>query len=432
MNLPVQQLQQALEQLEPAAKPLQICIAFSGGLDSRVLLEAAWQLQQQNPNDLQLRALHINHQLSDQADAWADFCRRCCEQKQLPLTIHPVQPNDYPGSSLEARARQARYQVFAEQLQEGEYLLQAHHRKDQAETLLLRLLRAAGTLGLSSIPRQRPLGRGQLLRPFLHLSREDLELAAHEQQLQWVEDDSNQSNRFDRNFIRLQVLPLLQERFPACEENLAEVARLATQSNQLNRDLAELDRQHLQPSTSAALPVQALLQLPKYRQINLLRHWLLDRGLTPPGKHLWAELQKLLQARQDAQPQLSWGDSQARIQARRHQDQLFIQPEKAFAPLPANWQLDWDNRSPLETPCGCFDFQLRQQASDNLPKTLRVTARQGGEKIRLPRRGSRDVKRLLQESGLPPWQRQQLPFIWQGEELIAVGSLLIAEGWEAL
>lgn len=432
MNPLVQQLQQALVPYQPAAGPLEICIAFSGGLDSRVLLELAWQLQQQTPEQYQLRALHINHQLSPNADHWADFCQQTCEARALPFSQFQVDTRNYPGASLEARARKARYQVFSEHLGPGELLLQAHHQKDQAETLLLRLLRGAGTQGLASIPACRPLGQGQLVRPLLNTPREELEAFARSNQLQWVEDDSNQQDHFDRNYLRLNILPLLAKRFPAAEQNLALSAQLAGEAQQLHQDLAELDLVKTLSTSNDCLSIPALLELPNYRRSNLLRVWLHQRQLPLPGLHHWQQLNHLCQARQDAQPLVEWGESNHRIQARRFQNRLYIEAASHFQPLPENWQTTWNNQSPLTTPCGPIKLQLRNTQTGETPQQLTITTRQGGEKMRLLNRGTRDIKRLLQERNLPPWQRQQLPFIWHQGQLIAVGDQLIAEGWEGL
>lgn len=407
----------------------QLCVAFSGGLDSRVLLELARQLQHQQPT-LQLRALHIHHQLSPHADQWADFCQQVCDAGDIPLHIQRVNPNDWQGASLEDRARKARYSVFEQQLQPDELLLQAHHQDDQAETLLLRLLRGAGTLGLSSIPKQRPLGQGLLLRPLLDIPRAELLAFATTEKLQWIEDESNQQTHFDRNFLRLQILPLLQQRFPAVSQNLARVTQHATESQQLNRELAELD---LQPchKTETSLTIPPLMALSSHRRFNLLRHWLLLRGLTLPGHTLWEQLDKLCLARKDANPLVSWGESTQRIEARRFQQRLFIAPAENFQPLPADWQQDWDGKTPIQTPSGWINFRLVANSSQQKQAlTFTLRARQGGETLRQKNRGQRDVKRLLQELHLPPWERQRLVFIWRQDELIAVGSQLLAADWK--
>src|SRR5690554_3171146 len=224
-------------QLTLPANTSKVCIALSGGLDSRVLFELARQLAEHQPN-IQLRALHIHHQLSQFADDWAAFSQVICNTAQVPLSIHQVNTNNFATASLEDRARRARYQVFEQELQTNEVLLQGHHQDDQVETLLLRLLRGAGTLGLASIPLQRPLGKGLILRPLLNTPRTELLKFAQAADLKWVEDDSNFEVDFDRNYLRLEILPLLQKRFANTNPNLARVTQLAAESQQLNQDLA--------------------------------------------------------------------------------------------------------------------------------------------------------------------------------------------------
>ena len=201
-----------------------ICVALSGGLDSRVLFELARQLQIIQPK-IELRAIHIHHQLSKFADDWVDFSQQICAAAQVPISVHHVDPQSWPNASLEDRARRARYQVFAPQLQAGAVLLHGHHQDDQVETLLLRLLRGAGTLGLASIPQQRPLGLGLILRPLINTPRAKLYAFAQAEKLDWVEDDSNFEVDFDRNFLRLEILPLLQKRFVNTNQNLARVTQ---------------------------------------------------------------------------------------------------------------------------------------------------------------------------------------------------------------
>ncbi|WP_416885068.1 tRNA lysidine(34) synthetase TilS [Marinospirillum sp.] len=424
-----QQLRHQLDPLLAKTNPPRLCLALSGGLDSRVLLALLLEAYPASESRPQLRALHIHHGLSPHADHWADFCVDLCRQAGLPCEVVKVDPATEDGASLEARARTARYRVFTAQLQQDEYLLQAHHRQDQAETLLLRLLRGAGTQGLRAIPQQRPLGAGQLLRPLLHSPRSQLKDYAQQTGLDWVEDESNQQDHFDRNFIRLHVLPLLNQRFAHAEANLALSAQLAAHSHSLQDDLAALDLAQTCPAphqpAQGRFSLSTLMQLRPIRRINLLRYWLTQQGHPHPSHHQWAQLDQLLHARQDAQPLVSWGQ----IQARRFGDQLFIQPAAHFAPLPADWQLQWHNGTPLVTPCGTWTLTL-SHLQGKTPTHFDLRARQGGESLRLAQRGRRDLKRLLQESGLPPWQRQQLPLIWHQDELIAVGDLLVAEGWE--
>lgn len=420
-------------QLALPANTSKICVALSGGLDSSVLFELARQLVKQQPN-IQLRALHIHHQLSKFADDWAAFSQIICEKAQVPLSVHQVDTKSFATASLEDRARRARYQVFEQELQAGEVLLQGHHQDDQVETLLLRLLRGAGTLGLASIPMQRPLGKGLILRPLLNTPRSELFTFAQAAQLKWVEDDSNFEVDFDRNYLRLAILPLLQKRFPNTNANLARVTQLATDSQQLNQDLAQLDLAHCL-LTEHSLNLKNFLKLADYRQVNLLRYWLRTRNLTLPGHKIWQELTKLYSAGEDTQPIICWDKGVAQVEARRFQNQLFIAPSQYFQPLTKDWQASWDGKSPFNTPVGEKTFQLVNQQTSN-PKThsnsFTLQARQGGETLRQAKRGQRDVKRLLQELQLPPWQRNQLIFIWQNKTLVAVDKYLVAEDWQII
>lgn len=418
----------------------QICVALSGGLDSRVLFELARQAQQQQqqPN-LALRAIHIHHQLSKYADDWAAFSQQICAAAKVPISVYKVDPQSFASASLEDRARRARYAVFEQELQAGEVLLQGHHQDDQVETLLLRLLRGAGTLGLASIPLQRPLGKGLIVRPLLNTPKSELLAFAQAAKLQWVEDDSNFEVDFDRNYLRLKVLPLLQQRFANTNQNLAKVTQLAATSQQLNQDLAQLDLATCQLSEHS-LNLAIFLELADYRQINLLRYWLLARGLTLPGHQIWQALTKLYTARTDSQPLVSWDKGKQQVEARRFQQQLFIAPSDYFQPLPKNWQASWDGITPINTPVGELDFQLTQLLAANEIQAAHKTqtfsfslqSRQGGERLRTAERGQRDVKRLLQELQLPPWQRNQLVFIWYEQQLVAVDKYLVKDGWQII
>lgn len=405
-------------------------MAFSGGLDSRVLFELARQAQQQQPN-LVLRAIHIHHQLSPFADDWAAFAQQVCETAKVPISIYKVDPQSLSNASLEDRARRARYAVFEQELQTNEVLLQGHHQNDQVETLLLRLLRGAGTLGLASIPLQRPLGKGLILRPLLKTAKSELLAFAQAAQLEWVEDNSNFEIDFDRNYLRLKVLPLLQERFPNTNQNLARVTQLAATSQQLNQDLAQIDLATCQ-RTKHSLNLESFLKLAAYRQVNLLRYWLSIRCLTLPNHKIWHELTKLYHASTDSQPLVSWDKGEQQVEARRFQQQLFIAPSHYFQPLPKTWQTTWDGISPISTPVGSINFQLTHLLAANKTQAFTLQSRQGGEALRLAQRGQRDVKRLLQELQLPPWQRNQLVFIWQQDQLVAVDQYLVAEGWRII
>lgn len=265
-------------------------IAFSGGLDSSVLLHllADWARHEDLPP---LSAIHVHHGLQPAADAWPEYCAQFCARLDIPLEVVRVQVA--PGASLEQAARRVRYAAFAERLGSGEVLLGAQHRDDQAETLLLRLLRGAGVRGLAAMPASRPLGQGSLVRPLIDCSRAELQAYAQSHGLAWVEDPSNADERFSRNFLRRQVMPLLAERWPQMTASLARSASHLSEAQQLLDELAEMDL--LAARGVCALPwlplpsldLSAVTALSDARQRNLLRHWLAPLTRLPDSDH-WA------------------------------------------------------------------------------------------------------------------------------------------------
>ncbi|GIZ11356.1 tRNA lysidine(34) synthetase TilS [Pseudomonas sp. NCCP-436] len=403
--------------LQPWLRAPAWCIAYSGGLDSTVLLHllASWARQEKLPP---LRALHVQHGLQAAAQAWPAHCARFCQQLGVSLEVLEVSVEE--GASLEQAARRARYAAFARHLQNGELLICAQHRDDQAETLLFRLLRGAGVRGLSGMPARRTLGRGQLLRPLLDSSRAELMAYARQHGLSWVEDPSNADERFSRNFLRRQVLPLLQQRWPQASTTLARSAGHCAEAQQLLGELAELDLAVARGSSSLpwlslpSLQLSAVAALGEARQRNLLRHWLADLTRMPDSEH-WAGWQNLRDARIDAEPVWQLEDGQLH----RSDDRL--------------WWLsgDWlDMPAPLRLPW------IPSGGSSLLPGNGRVWLlgelpagrwqlryRSGGESMQLAGRGRRELKRLLNEWRVPAFVRGRLPLLFDGEELVAVANL---------
>lgn len=402
-----------------------IWVAYSGGLDSRALLQLAVEAGLNREG--RLRAVHIHHGLHAQADAWAWQCQAVCASLGVALQVYRVSIES--GSSLENQARIARYQVFESLLVDGDLLLQGHHADDQAETLLLRLMRGSGVRGLASIPKTRALGRGRLIRPLLDCSRRQLECYAAERQLRWVDDPSNLDTVHDRNYLRARVLPLLKQRWPAAVSLLALSARNSADAQRLCEELAVIDLQRCQ-QLDAGLSIESLARLSNHRRANLLRYWLQALAGTLPDaallQRLWAEVAN---ARIDAQPQMRLGA----MWLRRFEDGLYLLPEQPQIDSGRVW--DWllvpGGVSELQLPGGRLRAEPRVGDGLALPDSgvLRVRLRQGGERIQLSgREGSRSLKKLLQQSRIAPWQRQQLPLIYAGAQLLAVADLWLAEG----
>ncbi|MEO9333080.1 tRNA lysidine(34) synthetase TilS [Ectopseudomonas guguanensis] len=400
-------------------------IAFSGGLDSSVLLHllAAWARREELPT---LSAIHIHHGLQSAADAWPEHCAKLCARLGIPLDIVRVQVA--PGASLEQAARRARYAAFAERLGSGEVLLGAQHRDDQAETLLFRLLRGAGVRGLAAMPASRSLGRGTLLRPLLGCSRAELQAYAQNHGLAWVEDPSNVDERFSRNFLRRQVMPLLAERWPQVTASLARSAGHLSEAQQLLEELAEMDL--LAARGICALPwlplpsldVSAVAALSDARQRNLLRHWLAPLSRMPDSDH-WAGWYDLRDAAVDATPIWKLADGELH----RADGRLWWLSGEWLRPP-----------QPLDLPCGVLDEPAELPGNGHvhlqgeLPRGhWHLRYRVGGESLQVPGRGRRDLKRMLNEMRVPPFVRSRLPLLFDGDELMAVANLTQAPGMEA-
>ncbi|MGL4318796.1 MAG: tRNA lysidine(34) synthetase TilS [Pseudomonas sp.] len=408
--------QQLLEVLCPWRSAPAWRIALSGGLDSTVLLHLLVRLSRRQALP-PLSAMHIHHGLQAAADAWPQHCSQLCAELGVPLQVEHVQVDS--GASLERAAREARYAAFARQLGEGELLLTGQHRDDQAETLLLRLLRGAGVRGLAGMPVQRALGRGRLLRPLLKVSRAELEAYAREHALRWVEDPSNSDTRLARNFLRSEVLPGLAPHWPQAALNLARSAGHLREAQEL---LDELARQDLAAAGAASdftwlglssLELAPLLSLSDARQRNALRHWLAAFTTLPDSEH-WAGWRDLRDAAVDAAP--LWRLASGEL---RRADGRLWWLSGAWLQAPAQPPAGFDPAGTLALPgngqlccVGCAPSG-----------PLQVRYRQGGEVLAVPGRGHRDLKRLLNECGIPAFVRSRLPLLYRGNELLAVANL---------
>lgn len=398
-------------------------IAFSGGLDSHVLLHLCAALQVQYPY-WQFRAIHIDHGLQAESPDWAAHCGTVCGLLAMPLVQVALHLQIPPGASLEAEARQARYDAFAQHLQTDEMLLTAHHQDDQAETLLLHLLRGSGVDGLAAMPAVRAFAQGWLGRPLLGCSREDLAAYAHQHALHYLQDPSNADSRFDRNFLRHQVMPVLRQRWPAVARTFARAARLQGESRQLLHDCVQEKLPYYQGSCSGTLAISQLRTASLALQAALLRSWLANAGfLLPSAKKLERVLHDVLLASADAMPCVCW----AGCEIRRYRDDLYAMRPLAAHDAAQVWY--WDAHQTLVLPTLGITL-IPEMLGAWLPLArdaggVTVRFRQGGETMELPYRGgSHALKHLLQEAGIPPWQRERLPLIYVGERLVNVVGVL--------
>jgi tRNA(Ile)-lysidine synthase len=414
-----------------------LLVGLSGGVDSVVLLDALHRIAR--TLGFHLSALHVNHQLSPNAGRWSAFCRDWCRARGIPFRA--VKVRVLRGNSVEAAARAARYAAFAGAA--ADYVVLAHHQDDQAETVLLQLLRGAGVKGLAAMPLLRAEGRGPrvegkttrhstldtrhaapaILRPLLDVTRSEIEAYARKRKLKWIEDESNQDIYFQRNYLRHEVLPVVARRFPAYRATLARAAQHLAEAARTLDEVAAADGAEW--IASGSLAVDALRRLPAARARNLLRYFLAGHGLTMPGAvRLEEALRQALDAKQDARVLVELGD----FTLRRHAGNLHL-VRSGSAP-PAHYEKHWrgEKAIALRELGGVLSLAPARGSGISLarlgarPVTIRV--RQGGERLQPDcRRPRRSLKNLLQEARLPPWQRERLPLLYCGEHLVWVAGI---------
>ncbi|MCK8516395.1 tRNA lysidine(34) synthetase TilS [Methylonatrum kenyense] len=391
-------------------------VAFSGGCDSLVLLHLMRALRPRLSATLQ--AAHVNHGLHPDASRWAAHCRAVCNAWDIPLISHTL--NLDPGSNLEARAREARYAALAADLDRETVLLTAHHADDQAETVLLRVLRGSGVSGLGGIRRQRGLGEGRLARPLLDWRRGELQHYAGIHCPHWLDDPANQDLMRDRNFLRHRIMPPLRERWTAVERGLVQLADDAAETDQLLAELARLDGL----KGAASMPLERIQSLPEHRARNLLRHWIRDQGLPLPGRRrLVSGLQALCSAATDRAPELVWPGGRIR----RHRHQLYLDRGGPPPAVPDVVKLAGAEERQLS--CGRLRWQAGGFLAADVLDTGDVQLRFGALHTRLVPLGrpAKRLGRLLQEAGVPPWQRHAWPVLRTPEVVLAVPGICVCE-----
>jgi tRNA(Ile)-lysidine synthase len=400
-------------------KPL-LLVGFSGGIDSVVLLHALIQLQRSHENTLQafsLHAMHVHHGLSAHADEWAQFCKQFCAKYQIPFAMRQVYVNKESPLGIEAAAREARYEaLFNYQFlgQSANFILTGHHQNDQAETLMLQLLRGAGLKGMAGMAE---VDQGKrLLRPFLAIAKPTILDYANREKLNWCEDDSNTNTDFDRNFLRQTVIPQIETRYPAMQSVLARTAIHIAESQDLLNDLAELDASQLIDDNSVCLI--GLAELSPARARNLLRWWFAENDLKMPSADSLSEIMsQLLGAKIDARVKIKV----QHLLLQRFQKRAFLNTEK---PAQA-FDLLWSGEPELILPDGS-KLVFTQVKGEGLAikhgmERLRVTNRKGGERFKPEaNRPSRTLKYLLQEVSISPWRRENMPLIYWNDSLAYV------------
>jgi len=363
-----------------------VAVGLSGGVDSVVLLH----LLGRNP-ELHLQAIHVHHGLSPNADSWTAFCRQLCKRLAVPLTIKKIRVVR-KGKGLEAAAREARYKAFSEA--KADCIALAHNLDDQAETVLMNLLRGAGARGASGMPVRARFGDKTLWRPLLGTPRSEIEAYARRHRLDWIEDESNADEALTRNFLRRRIGPLLERKFPQWKESLARAAR------------------HFSKKEAGAE--------------ELLRHYLHSKGLQAPSEAKLIEMLK----------QLASGSPRAKLvhdgaTLRTYRGKVFLDAELSseFSPQ------EWNGEPRLRLPQLGGELRFRKARGKGIAlehKSLSVRLRSGGERLQPdPRRPRRTLKNLFQEAGIPPWERERLPLLFSGDDLVWVPGLGIDARFQA-
>lgn len=422
--------QQLLAALHRLPQPRRYLIAYSGGLDSTVLLHAMARQVQALPAPL--AAVHIHHGLQAPAEQWLDHCLAQCTALDVPCQALRVSVARDSGEGLEAAARRARYQAIAELMEQGDILLTAHHQDDQAETLLLQLLRGSGVKGLAAMAPLKPFACGWHARPLLEVGRSELQAYAAANRLSWIDDPSNFDISLARNHLRQRVMPLLREHTPALGATLSRSARHCAEAAELLEELAEGDLCIAHGSREGTLSVAALRALRPARRRNLLRHWLHMSGFPlPDHRHLQRIYDEVLIAAPDSNPLVSWGG----VEVRRYRDGLYVMA--ALPPAPSGL-FSWDISAPLELPGAAGSLTASRGEGTGLAverlagHRIEVGFRAGGERCRPSGRHERhELKKLLQEQGVPPWERERLPLLFVDGELAQVGNLWCCEPFAA-
>ncbi|MBI79070.1 MAG: tRNA lysidine(34) synthetase TilS [Gammaproteobacteria bacterium] len=397
-----------------------ISIAYSGGLDSTVLLYTISRLNLQ----ICIKAIHVNHQLDSKSSSWEDFCRDNCEKLNIKFISKTASLNLENKGNIEERAREARYAFFKEELSSNDLLVTAHHADDQLETFLYRFLRGSGVRGLRGILDYNNFGKGFLARPLLNTTKSEIKDVAKEWKLQWIEDPSNKDIGYDRNYLRHQVVPLINNRWPSSAVIAARTSKQMKDAEELLNVLADLDLELI--PDKKRIPVELITIHSEARLNNLLRKLITDLDLPiPSSMHLKKLYDALYISRPDAETQIKWKGLEARI----FKGVLYL-----FEPIDS---FSNHNRGVISkekkwiSPVG--ELRLEKTSSIGIPdswvnKGLEIRFREGGEKFKLINtHHHKTLKSLFQSKSIVPWMRNKIPLIYYEDQLVAIADLWISD-----
>ncbi|MEQ1636876.1 MAG: tRNA lysidine(34) synthetase TilS [Methylococcales bacterium] len=412
--------------LNSLGKLNRIFVAYSGGVDSHVLLHLCAKIPELHSS---LIAVYVHHGLQEVADDWATHCERVAVQLGVGFVCCRVNANAAIGVSPEEAARDARYQALAGLLSADDVVLLAQHRDDQLETVLLQLFRGAGLQGLAGMPEVARLGLGRSLRPLLNVAKQDILAYARHYQLAWVEDPTNQSNEFDRNYLRNEVLPLLTARWKGVAATVARSAKHCANAQIVLQAQTDLVLTAVLNVKTQAIDLTKLGQYSAYQQRLVIRHWIYTYGLKMPSEAiLSAVFEQVIAARETRDPELVY----QQVSIRRYRKQLYCLPLAAVKSYAEQASIIWPKgqQSLIIAGLGHLSLVVAENGINRdfwQAAEVTVRFRQGGEKIALVgRNGRQSLKNLYQEAAIPPWQRDQLPLVYLNGQLAAVADRWIS------
>jgi tRNA(Ile)-lysidine synthase len=426
MTFNTQKLENYLSDLIVKDKPARYVVGYSGGIDSTVLLHAINKMAGYTP----VVAVHINHQLIPQAAEWEKHSRKFSESISVEFLSRKVIIDMNSGYGLEAASRKGRYDSFKQLIKKNDYLLTAHNQDDQVETVLLNIFRGCGLRGIRGIPASRKFFEGKLVRPLLRVSRDEISEYAKKYKLNWIEDPSNQYQKYDRNFLRHEILAQLKSRWPAVNNNVRKTSELASEINEELKEIAFIDAPLFYKNNQ--LDIRIIKNLSPARQKNILRYALLSLGLPLPSSiKLNQVINEVINARVDRQPLVQWSN----VQIRRYRKKIYFLSEY-FQPKKNNIEKIYLNGPNWKLGKGLGSLSL-EKSDIGIKKSIakegfNVTFRAGGEKIKpLGSEYSRKVKKLFQEAAVVPWMRENIPLLLYEGNLVAVADMWLDKSYAA-
>ena len=420
---------------KPSPPVLSLVIGLSGGVDSIVLLHALSSLVSSATNsdvkvrfNLKLSAIHINHQLHSQANDWQSFCITFCQKLNIPIQCVSVDASPKMGEGPEAAARNARYAAFKKNIHDDDILLTGHHLDDQIETVFLKILRGTGVdgaAGIREISRFSTINKSTyLVRPLLMFSRESIELYASENKLEWVNDPSNDETHYDRNYLRHDVLPVLEKRWPSYRQTVCRFSQHMRQTSDLLKQISEDDFSDAFNVEKKCLNIENLNNLSLPRANNLIRHWVSFEGYSLPSDAQLSQINTAITSREDSSPVVSW----ANVELRRFKNNLYLMSSDSIK-IPEDLLVNiksWKEGQRVNVP-GYGLLELRSSKGDGINKKyfssheIKIKFRQGGEKCKpVCRDKTQTLKKIFQEMNLAPWLRDTTPIVYIENEIAAV------------